>query len=87
MQLAKEINTLDTDQHKEHDQIELTLTIFQKLLQHYEEGNLPNFFLPQQDILDSNKEEKLIEGVKFLRNYFQDEYHIAQLIDILNKNG
>ena len=83
MWLSRELNTLDG---QEYDQVGLTLTIFQRLLQHYEEQNLPNFFLPQQNILDTNKEEKLIEGTKFLRNYFNDEYHIAQLIDILTQN-
>ena len=83
MWLSRELNTLDG---QEYDQVGLTLTIFQRLLQHYEEQNLPNFFLPQQNILDTNKEEKLIEGTRFLKNYFNDEYHIAQLIDILTQN-
>eukprot|EP00111_Clytia_hemisphaerica_P005731 TCONS_00016605-protein len=78
---------LDTFEGQEYDQVELTLSIFQRLLEHYEEQNLPNFFLPQQNILDTNKEEKMIEGRKFLKNYFSDEYHIAQLIEILGKNG
>ena len=84
MWLSRELNTLDG---QEYDQVGLTLTIFQRLLRHYEEQNLPNFFLPQQNILDTNKEEKMIEGMQILRNYFYDEYHIAQLIEILEKNG
>ena len=85
MWLSRELNTLDG---QEYDQVGLTLTIFQRLLQHYEEKNLPNFFLPQQNILDhGNKEEKMIEGTKLLRNYFCDEYRIAQLIDILSQSS
>ena len=80
MWLSRELNALDG---QEYDQVGLALTIFQRLLQHYEEKNLPNFFLPKQNILDTNKEEKMIEGTQFLQNYFHDEYHIAQLIDIL----
>uniref|UniRef100_A0A7M5VG66 Mab-21-like HhH/H2TH-like domain-containing protein n=1 Tax=Clytia hemisphaerica TaxID=252671 RepID=A0A7M5VG66_9CNID len=77
---------LDTFEGQEYDQVELILTIFQRLLQHYEEQNLPNFFVPRQNILDTNKEEKMIEGRKFLKKYFSDEYNIAQLIEILGKN-
>ena len=85
MSLSRELNTLDG---QEYDQVGLILTIFQRLLQHYEEENLPNFFLPDQNILDhANKEEKITEGIKFLKNYFSDVYHVTQLIDILGQNG
>ena len=81
MWLSRELNTLDG---QEYDQVGFTLTIFQRRLQYYEEQSLPNFFLPQQNILDTNKEEKMIEGMQFLKNYFNNEYHIAQLIDIID---
>ena len=84
MWLSRELNVLDG---QEYDQVGLIMTIFRRLLQHYEKQNLPNYFLPAQNILDTNKDEKVNEGTKFLRNYFYDEYHIAQLIDILAQNG